>query len=84
MRELLGGQQRWERLPCEVKNHDDRAALVCALTALCVAARQFTAVGDDDYGWIILPPYQKFAPWAQKVILKTAQADCIGTLKFSE
>lgn len=40
-----------------VVNHDDRAALICALSALCVAAGDFVAVGDDD-GWIILPPRQ--------------------------
>ena len=37
------------------RNHDDRAAIVCAITALCVAARRYTAVGDDN-GYIILPP----------------------------
>lgn len=35
-----------------VVNHNDRAALVCALG---VATGDFVAVGDDD-GWIILPP----------------------------
>jgi hypothetical protein len=30
-----------------VKNYDDRDALVCALTALAVAAGDFTAVGDE-------------------------------------
>ena len=39
-----------------VRNHDDRAALVCALTGLCVAIGDFTAVGDNLDGWIILPP----------------------------
>ncbi len=38
-----------------VINHDDRAAIVCALSALCVAVGDFVAVGDND-GWIILPP----------------------------
>lgn len=38
-----------------ISNHDDRAAFICALSALCVAANDFVAVGDDD-GWIILPP----------------------------
>jgi hypothetical protein len=38
-----------------VVNHDARAALVCALSALSVAAADFVAVGDDA-GWIILPP----------------------------
>lgn len=39
----------------QIKNHDERAAFVCALTALCVAKGDFVAVGDDD-GWIVLPP----------------------------
>lgn len=39
----------------DVTNHDDRAAVVCALTALCVARGDYTAVGDHQ-GWIILPP----------------------------
>jgi hypothetical protein len=43
--------------PSNVVNHDDRAALVCALSALSVAAADFVAVGDDD-GWIVLPPQQ--------------------------
>jgi hypothetical protein len=38
-----------------IVNHDDRAAVICALSALCVAMGDFVAVGDDD-GWIILPP----------------------------
>ncbi len=46
----------------EVRNHDDRAAFVCALTALCIAAGQFTAVGDAD-GWIILPPRTMISAW---------------------
>ncbi|GCA49921.1 hypothetical protein KGO5_02367 [Sinorhizobium sp. KGO-5] len=48
-----------------VINHDGRAALVCALSALGVAARTFVAVGDDD-GWIILPPRAFIRPmqWA--------------------
>jgi predicted RNase H-like nuclease len=46
-----------------VTNHDDRAALVCALSALCVAAGEFVAVGDAD-GWIILPPSDLIADWA--------------------
>jgi hypothetical protein len=47
-----------------VTNHDDRAALVSALTALCVAAGDFTAVGDAD-GWMILPPRLFTRSWAR-------------------
>jgi hypothetical protein len=49
--------------PVMLTDHDERAAFVCALTALCVAADDYTAVGDDD-GWIILPPYGLVQPWA--------------------
>ena len=51
-----------------VVNHDDRAAFICALSALCVATGDFIAVGDDD-GWIILPP-QRFIQPAQWALLK--------------
>lgn len=37
-------------------DHDERAAIVCALTALCVAAGHAVGVGDSDFGDIILPP----------------------------
>jgi hypothetical protein len=46
-----------------VTDHDERAALVCALTALCVAAGDYTAVGDGE-GWIMLPPRSLIAAWA--------------------
>jgi hypothetical protein len=48
----------------DVTNHDDRAALVCALTALSVAAGDFSAVGDAD-GWIVLPPRLFVRSWAR-------------------
>ena len=38
-----------------VDDHEDRAALACALTALAVAAGRFVAVGGAD-GWVMLPP----------------------------
>ena len=56
-----------------LRNHDDRAALVCALTALCVAIGEFTAVGDNCDGWIILPPKRKFAEWAWKAVSQTVE-----------
>jgi hypothetical protein len=30
----------------DVRHHDERAAVVCALTALCVAVGDYTVVGD--------------------------------------
>jgi predicted RNase H-like nuclease len=56
-----------------VRNHDKRAAVACALTALCVAAQQYRAVGNKD-GYIILPPVKSagatagLQPWALKLI----------------
>jgi hypothetical protein len=47
----------------QITNHDDRAAFVCAVTALCLAANDYTAVGDHD-GWIILPPFSFIKQWA--------------------
>jgi predicted RNase H-like nuclease len=41
-----------------IRNHDQRAAVVCALTALCVAAGQYLAVGQSQTGFIILPPLE--------------------------
>lgn len=56
-----------------VTNHDDRAALVCAITALGVANNDYTAVGDSD-GWIILPPAAFIADWARPLVASWNQA----------
>lgn len=54
--------------PEAVTNHDDRAALICALTALGVAAGEFVSVGDVE-GRIVLPPATILAPWARAALL---------------
>lgn len=61
------GERRIESPFASIKNHDDRAALVCALTALCVAGHEFTAVGDKN-GWIILPPINFIQPWGKTAL----------------
>jgi hypothetical protein len=68
---LLGGRPLRSQLR-DFRNHDDRAAIVCAITALCVAARRYTAVGDEN-GYIILPPPVAdgecgLQPWAMAII----------------
>ncbi len=63
LRQLLPGRT-WEKSPCQITNHDERAALVCALTALGIALHRFTAVGDRVDGWIVLPPRPMYADWA--------------------
>ena len=65
--------------PSTVTNHDDRAALVCALTALCVAAGNYSAVGDDD-GWIILPPASFMQGWALNLLRANADDEPGSTL----
>jgi hypothetical protein len=62
-----------------VTNHDDRAALICALTALCVAAGEFTAVGDAD-GWIVLPPRCFVREWAWQDLASNAENEVPGCL----
>jgi hypothetical protein len=54
-----------------VTNHDDRAALVCALTALGVASGNYVAVGDDD-GWIVLPPRALVRNWSWADLMANA------------
>jgi hypothetical protein len=69
--------------PAALTDHDERAAFVCALTALCVAADDYTAVGDGD-GWIILPPYALLAPWATLDLETNAAAEGGATLFRSQ
>lgn len=38
-----------------ISHHEDRAALICSLTALSVVVRDYVAVGDRRNGYIILP-----------------------------
>ena len=56
-----------------VVNHDDRAALICALTALAVAVADFTAVGDAADGWIILPPARFIRDWGRTALEANAR-----------
>ncbi|MEX2146999.1 MAG: hypothetical protein WED01_08310 [Candidatus Rokuibacteriota bacterium] len=63
--------------------HDVRAALVCALTALCVAAHRCVAVGAPTDGFIHLPPRSAWgrgagdgAPWAEVALRKNVDAVC--------
>lgn len=65
-----------------IVNHDDRAAFVCALTALCLTAGDFVAVGDDD-GWIVLPP-RKFIQAEQWTLLSAnAAEEQVGALHIA-
>jgi len=78
---LLSGRSLTQSLAA-VTNHDERAALVCAITALGVAARAFVAVGDAD-GWIILPPALFLQGWAMADLQANAAAEAPGALHVS-
>ena len=53
-----------------ITNHDHRAAFICALAALCVARKQYVAVGDPEDGHIVLPPILQ--SWAEDSLRKNA------------
>jgi predicted nuclease with RNAse H fold len=59
--------QRFE----EAQHHDERAALICLLTAMFAHAGEAVVVGDSDGGWFWLPPETLWAAWASAA-LKTA------------
>ena len=52
------------------EQHDERAALVCAMTAICVLRGCYVAVGDEQGGYFFLPPWQLWQAWAR---------DCLDT-----
>ena len=80
VRHLLPGA-RYREPPVMVRDHDERAALVCALTALCVAADAYVAVGDAA-GWIILPPAALIQGWALADLRRNAAAEPPGCLRL--
>ena len=73
-RKLLPGRQI--QIDCvAIRNHDQRAGLVCALTALAVVQGIQVAVGDPEGGDIMLPPRSSWgasrtehASWLEPVL----------------
>ncbi len=55
-----------------IRNHDHRAAFICALSAMCVARNQYVSTGAPGCGDIILPPH---AVW---------RADAAGQVSWAE
>ncbi len=48
----------------ETQHHDERAALICLLTAMFAWSHDAVIVGDHDGGWFWLPPISLWDPWA--------------------
>jgi hypothetical protein len=78
----LSGRKMTQNL-CDIINHDDRAAFICALSALCVATGDFIAVGDDD-GWIILPPHRFIQPAQWALLQANADEEGEASLHIAE
>lgn len=51
-------------------HHDERAALICLLTALFAEAGTAAVVGDPDGGWFWLPPISFWRPWGHAALEK--------------
>ncbi|WP_404379300.1 hypothetical protein [Caenispirillum salinarum] len=69
--DLLPGRACLQR-PAEVRDHDERAALVCALTALSVACGRYVSVGDGADGFITLGAHTR--AWAVDQLHRNAEA----------
>jgi hypothetical protein len=52
----------------DAKDHDERAALICLLTAMFAWSRDAVIVGDHLGGWFWLPPKSLWAPWASAAL----------------
>lgn len=56
---------------CEANtHHEERAALVCLLTAASVASGNYVSIGDRLGGYIFLPPWDFWAQWAREEVEK--------------
>lgn len=54
----------WDKV-ARNRQHDERAALVCAMTAIAVVQGQYVAVGEPKGGYFFLPPWELWQPWAK-------------------
>jgi hypothetical protein len=72
---------RFKVRPGVIRDHDERAAVSCALTALAVAAESAVGVGDPVDGDIFLPPTALWgascsgsSPWIESALRKNVDA----------
>lgn len=55
------------------RHHEERAALVCLLTAASVASGKYVAAGENLGGYIFLPPLIFWSGWARKELQRQRQ-----------
>lgn len=63
----------WAAFPI-TRHHDERAALICAVTAVCAYRGRYVAVGDVAGGYFFLPPWPLWKPWAIRALDDAWQA----------
>ena len=76
LKDLLPGREIRDTF-ADVADHEERAAISCAITAVCVTARKYVAVGDRRNGYIILPPaVPSERPGLQPWALRNLRRNC--------
>ena len=66
----------WSAFPLTTQ-HDELAALVCAVTAVCAHVGKYVAVGDTQGGYFFLPPWPLWKSWAKQALVLCWQAQGI-------
>lgn len=66
----------WNAFPTTT-DHDELAALVCAVTAICAQVGKYVAVGDAQGGYFFMPPWSLWQRWAKQALLHGWQAQGI-------
>jgi hypothetical protein len=65
---LCWTREEFWRSVCGNRHHDERAALICALTSICVLRGFYVAVGEPVSGYFFLPSWETWASWARATI----------------
>lgn len=55
----------WRALTSLHHREEEVSALVCTLTAICAWVGRYVAVGEPDGGYVFLPPWELWPPWAR-------------------
>lgn len=50
--------------------HDELAALVCAVTAVCAHVGKYVAVGEHEGGYFFMPPWPLWQRWAKQALIR--------------
>ncbi len=69
----LSAEVQWLRKPfwglvAANSQHDERAALICAITAACVLLGRYVAVGEALGGYFFMPPWNVWQSWAKDAL----------------